>query len=61
MIEKEKILDVIHVGDFPVYEVVEVRSKGDIKIRYIQNSEESITLVRGAIPKLVHVLDKIKI
>ena len=59
--DKEKILDIIHVGEFPVYEIVELRKSGDIKIRYIQNPEESIILVRSAIPRLIYVLDRIKI
>jgi len=57
----EKILDILHVGEFPVYEVVEVCRGGDIKIRYALNPEESITLDRGVIPFLVRVLEKIKI
>jgi len=61
MSDEEKILDIIHVGEFPVYEIVEVKKGGDIKIRYAQNPEESMTLVRSAIPMLVRVLDKIKI
>ena len=59
--DKEKILDIIHVGEFPVYEIVELRKGGDIKIRYIQNPEESITLVRSTIPRFIYVLDRIKI
>jgi hypothetical protein len=61
MKEKEKILDIIHVGEFPVYEIVEVEKGGDIKLRYIQNPQESITLVRSTLPRLIYVLDKIKI
>jgi hypothetical protein len=59
--DKEKILDIIHVGEFPVYEIVELQESGDIKIRYIQDPEESITLVRSAIPRFIHILDRIKI
>ncbi len=61
MENKEKILDVVHVGEFPVYEVVEVSRGGDIKIRYVLDPEESITLDRRVIPVLVRILEKIKI
>ena len=61
MPDSETILDVIHVGEFPVYEIVEVSRGGDIKLRYVHNPEEFITLVRSAIPKLVSSLEKIKI
>jgi hypothetical protein len=56
----ERILDVIHVGEFPVYEIVEVSKGGDIKLRYVQNPEASITLVRSVIPRLINVLENIK-
>ena len=61
MFDSERILDVIHVGEFPVYEIVEVSRGGDIKLRYVQNPEESITLVRSIIPRLVNVLENIKV
>ena len=61
MSDKEHILDIIHVGEFPVYEIVEVEKGGDIQIRYATGPEESITLVRSAIPSLIKVLDKIKV
>ncbi|MDH4218165.1 MAG: hypothetical protein OEY18_11415 [Candidatus Aminicenantes bacterium] len=61
MFDSERILDVIHVGEFPVYEIVEVSRGGDIKLRYVQNPEESITLVRSVIPRLVNVLENIKV
>jgi len=61
MPDSERILDVIHVGEFPVYEIVEVSRGGDIKLRYVQNPDEFITLVRSVIPKLVSSLEKIKI
>ncbi len=57
----EKILDVIHVGEFPVYEIVEISPGGDIKLRYAQNPDDSITLVRSVIPRLINVLETIKI
>jgi hypothetical protein len=61
MPDSERILDVIHVGEFPVYEIVEVSTGGDIKLRYVQNPDESITLVRSVIPRLINVLENIKI
>jgi len=61
MTNTEKILDVIHVGEFPVYEIVEVSKGGNIKLRYVQNPDESITLVRSMIPRLINVLENIKI
>lgn len=61
MTDEKKILDTIHVGEFPVYEVAEVREGGDIEIRYVQNPEQSITLVRSVIPRLINILDQIKI
>ncbi len=61
MIGEEKILDILHVGEYPVYEIVEVSRGGDIKIRCLHNPEESILLVRSSIPKLVMILDKIKV
>jgi hypothetical protein len=61
MPDTEKILDVLHVGEFPVYEVVELCRGGEIKIRYVMNPEESITLDRCVIPLLVRILEKIKI
>ena len=61
MTNTEIILDVIHVGEFPVYEVVEVNKGGNIKVRYVQNPDESITLVRSMIPRLINVLENIKI
>jgi hypothetical protein len=60
MYGSERILDVIHVGEFPVYEIVEVSKGGDIKLRYVQNPEASITLVRSVIPRLINVLENIK-
>lgn len=61
MPKTERILDVIHVGEFPIYEVVEIAEGGDIKLRYVQNPETSITLVRSMIPRLINVLENIKI
>lgn len=61
MPDEERILDIIHVGEYPVYEIVEVKEQGTIKIRYIENPEESITLVRSVIPMLIKVLSRIKI
>lgn len=61
MSDSERILDVIHVGEFPVYEIAEVSTGGDIKLRYVQNPGESITLVRSVIPRLINVLENIKI
>jgi hypothetical protein len=61
MYGSERILDVIHIGEFPVYEIVEVRKGGNIKLRYVQNPDESITLVRSMIPRLINVLENIKI
>jgi hypothetical protein len=61
MTDIERILDVIHVGEFPVYEVVEVSKGGNIKVRYVQNPENSITLVRSVIPRLINALETIKI
>jgi len=61
MTNTEKILDVIHVSEFPVYEIVEVSKGGNIKLRYVQNPDESITLVRSMIPRLISVLENIKI
>ncbi len=57
----ERILDVIHIGEFPIYEVVEVDEGGNIELRYVQNPEDSITLVRSVIPRLISVLENIKI
>jgi hypothetical protein len=56
----EKILDVLHVGEFPVYEVVELSRGGNIEIRYVLNPEASINLERCVIPRLVKILEKIK-
>ena len=61
MSDTERILDVIHVSEFPIYEIVEVSTGGDIKLRYVQNPEESITLIRSVIPQLINVLETIKI
>jgi hypothetical protein len=61
MTNTEKILDVIHVGEFPVYEVVEVSKGGNIMVKYVQNPDESITLVRSMIPRLINILENIKI
>ncbi len=61
MTEKEKILDVVHVGEFPVYEVVELERGGDIAIRFTTAPQQSITVVRSAVPALVRVLETIKI
>jgi hypothetical protein len=61
MTDIERILDVIHVGEFPIYEVVEVSRGGNIKVRYVQNPENSITLVRSVIPRLINALETIKI
>lgn len=60
MPDTERILDVLHVGEFPVYEVVEVGRGGNIEIRYVLNPEESINLDRCVIPRLVRILEKIK-
>ena len=60
MPDTERILDVLHVGEFPVYEVVEVSEGGNIEIRYVLNPEESINLERCVIPRLVRILEKIK-
>lgn len=60
MPKTERILDVIHVGEFPLYEIVEVSKGGNIKLRYAQNPEDSITLVRSMIPRLINVLENIK-
>jgi len=61
MIEGERVIDILHVGEYPVYEIVEVSRGGDIKIRCLHNPAESILLVRSSIPKLVSILDRIKV
>lgn len=61
MADEEKILDVLHIGEFPVYEVVEVSRGGNIEIRYVLNPEVSVNLERCVIPRLVQILEKIKI
>ncbi len=58
---EERVLDILHVGEYPVYEIVEVSRGGDIKIRCLHNPEESILLIRSSIPKLIAILDRIKI
>ncbi|MDH7513417.1 MAG: hypothetical protein QHH14_10785 [Clostridiales bacterium] len=58
---EERIIDTLHVGEYPVYEIIEVSRGGDIKIRCIHNPEESITLIRSSIPKLVTILDRIRV
>ncbi len=58
---EERIIDTLHVGEYPVYEIIEVSRGGDIKIRCIYNPEESITLIRSSIPKLVTILDRIRV
>ncbi|MGQ9672780.1 MAG: hypothetical protein ACUVV5_06565 [Candidatus Aminicenantales bacterium] len=61
MREGERVLDILHVGEYPVYEIVEVGRGGDIKIRCLHNPEESVLLVRSSIPKLIAILDRIKV
>lgn len=61
MREGERVLDILHVGEYPVYEIVEVARGGDIKIRCLHNPEESVLLVRSVIPKLIAILDRIKV
>jgi hypothetical protein len=61
MTHQERVLDILHVGEYPVYEIVEVSRGGDIMIRCIHNPDESVTLMRSSIPKLVSILDRIKI
>lgn len=61
MEEKERILEVVHVGEFPAYEIVEVGRGGDIRLRFVQDPEESITIARRAIPRLIDALAKLKI
>lgn len=61
MIEEERVIDILHVGEYPVYEIVEVCRGGDIKIRCLHNPEEAIVIVRSSIPKLVAILDQIKV
>jgi len=61
MSTKERILDVIHVGEFPVYEVVELQPGGDIQIRHVSDPDESITFDRKALPTLIEVLSGIKL
>ena len=61
MTDQERVLDILHVGEYPVYEIIEVSRGGDIKIRCLHNPDESVTLIRSSIPKLVSILDKIKV
>ncbi len=58
---EERVLDILHVGEYPVYEIVEVSRGGDIKIRCLHNPYTLILLIRSSIPKLIAILDRIKI
>lgn len=61
MSEKERILDVLHFGEYPVYEVVEKGSGGDIVIRHVRTPGDSITLIRSTLPHLIESLSRIPV
>ena len=61
MADKEKFHETIAAGNTPVYEVFEEKIGGDIIIKMVEEPGESIILFRSVIPRVIKVLNKIKL